>query len=103
MLCQPSLNRRMLVRGVAVTDDMYVQLCGDCFVDLVQEFLELHRAVPAVDRRDYRAIGDVERCEQARRAVADVVVFAALAGPRHHRQRRLGALACLGMAVLVDA
>ncbi len=40
-------------------------MLGDLGVDLGEELLELGGPVPAVDRRDHRAVGDVERREQA--------------------------------------
>ena len=69
---------------------MHVQFGGDGLVDGDQELLELHRAVLAVQFGDHRAVGDVERREQAGDAVAGVVVGAPFGHARHHRQHRLG-------------
>ena len=74
VLAQPGLDRRVFVGGVVVADDVHVQALGDGFVDLDQEFSELHRAVLAVDLGDHRPIGNVECGEQTRGAVADIVV-----------------------------
>ena len=53
--------------GEVVTDQVHVEFGGYGFVDGGEEFLELHRAVLAVQGGDHRAVGDVERGEQAAR------------------------------------
>ena len=54
-------------------------------------------------RADHRSVGDVERGEQAGRAVPQVVVRAPLAHPGHHRERRLRARQRLHLAFLIHA
>jgi hypothetical protein len=46
---------------------VHVEFGGYGFVDGGKEFLELHRAVLAAQGGDHRAVGDVERGEQAAR------------------------------------
>lgn len=58
---------------------------------MVVELLELGRAVPAVDLGDHGAVGDVERREQGRHAVPNVVVGAFLRHAGHHREHGLAA------------
>jgi len=76
---------------------------GDLRVDLGQELLELHGAVAAVQAGDHRPVGGVERREQARGAVPDVVVGPLLRHAGHHRERRLGPGQGLDLALFVDA
>ena len=56
-----------------------------------------------MDAGDHRAVGGVERREQASRAVPDVVVGALLGHARHHRERRLGSGQRLHLGLLVHA
>jgi hypothetical protein len=97
---QPALDRRCLVGGVVVEHEVHVELGWHLVVDRLQEPLELERAVTGVQRADHLAAGRVERGEQARSAVALVVVRAAL---RHARQQRLAAIERLNLGLLVDA
>ena len=78
-------------------------MLGDLAVDLVQELLELDRAVTAVRRADHGPIGGVERGEQACRAVPQVIVGALLRHPGHHRERRLRARQGLHLTLLIHA
>ncbi len=103
MLGQPGLDRRGLVRGVVVADQMHVQFGGHGLVDRDEELLELGGTVFAVQLADHRAVGDVERGEQTGDAVADVVVGAPLGHARHHRQHGLGPVQCLDLTLLVHA
>jgi hypothetical protein len=64
---QPVPDGGGLVGGEVVTDQVHVEFGGYGFVDGGEEFLELHRAVLAVQGGDHRAVGDVERGEQAAR------------------------------------
>ena len=48
---QPGLDRRGLVGGVVVADQVHVELGGHGLVDGGQELLELDRPVPAVQLR----------------------------------------------------
>src|SRR5215471_17681362 len=75
---QPGLDLGRVVGGVVIADEVHVKLCGHGLVDGGQELAELDGAVPAVQLGDDRAVGDVERGEQAGDAVPQVVVGAPL-------------------------
>jgi hypothetical protein len=96
VLQQPVLDRRGLVRGVVVQDQVELQAGRDGGVDELEEPQELLVAVAAVGLGDDRAAGQVERGEQAGRAVADVVVGHPGRGRREHRQDRGGAVEDVG-------
>ena len=102
-LASQCVDRRGLVGGEVVADQVHVQVGGNGLVDGDQELLELHRPVPAVQLGDHRAVGDVERREQAGDAVAGVIVGAPLGHAGHHRQHRLGPVQRLHLALLVHA
>lgn len=89
--------------SVVVAHQMNVQVRRDSFVDRGEELLELDRAVASMQLADHRAIGDVERGEQAGDVVAVVVVGAPFGHPRHHRQDRLGPVQGLDLGFLIDA
>ena len=99
---QPSLDRRGLVGGVVVHDDVEVQPLGDAPVDLLQEVEELPGPVASVALADDAARGDIEGCEQRGGAVTLVVVCAPLGHARQHRQDRLAAVQRLDLALFVD-
>src|SRR5204863_447151 len=71
---QPLVDRRRLVRGVVVADQVQVQLGGGVLVDGLEEPQELLMAVPPLVLADDLAGGDVQGGEQAGGAVPDVVV-----------------------------
>ena len=100
---KPAADRGALVGAVVVADQVHVELLGHLAVDLLQELLELDRAVAPVQRADHGPVGGIERGEQARGPVAQVVMGALLSDPGHHRKRRLRTRECLHLAVLVDA
>ena len=70
---------------------------------VVQELLELDRAVAGVQRADHLAGGEVQRGVQARGARALVVVRRALRRAGQHRQDRRRPIERLDLALLVDA
>ena len=77
---------------------------GTCLSILVKNFFELDRAVLAVCRGDHGSIGDIQRCEETRRAVAGVIVGTFLRHARHHRKRRAaGPRQRLDLGLLIDA
>ena len=45
---QPFLNKRRLVGAVVVEDEVHVEVGRNLLVDVIQESVELRRAVPAV-------------------------------------------------------
>ena len=75
---QPGLDRRGLVGGVVVHDDVDVEACGNAAVDLLQEVEELPGPVAPVAFADDEAGGDIEGGKQRGRAVTLVVVCASL-------------------------
>ena len=75
----------------------------DFAVKGLQEFLELDRPVPGVQRADDLASGQVQRGVQAGGAGTDVVVAGPGRGARQHRQHRGGAIECLDLRLLVHA
>ena len=97
------LDRRRLVGGAVVEDQVHVEVVGDLAVDGLQELLELDRAVAAVQRADHLAGRDVQRGVEAGGARALVVVGGALRGAGQHRQDRRGAIQGLDLGLLVDA
>ena len=77
-----------LVGGVVVQTRCSSRPFGHGGVDELEEPQELLVAVPAVVLGDHRAAGDVQRGEQAGRAVPDVVVGHPRRGGGQHRQAR---------------
>src|SRR5439155_2318109 len=71
---QPAPDRRGLVGGVVVEDQVQLELGWYLPVELVEELLELERAVAGVQAADHLAAGEIKRGEEAGRAVAFVVV-----------------------------
>ena len=98
---QPGLDLRRLVRGVVVHHEVYVRSLGHLGVDSLEEVEELGCPVAFVTFSDHRAGGDVERCEQGRRAIADVDVGPPLRHARRHRQDRLLAIQRLDLGFFV--
>ena len=102
MLQQPVLDRRGLVGGVVVQDQVQVQVLRDGGVDELEEPQELLVAVPAVVLGDDRAAGQVVGREQARGAVPDVVVRAPLGCGGQDRQAWGGPVQLLERAERVE-
>lgn len=84
---------------------VHVELGGYFDVDLDQELVELHDAVPPVLGADNGPVGDVQRGEQAGGAVPDLVVGPLPRYARHHPKGRLGTEQGmdLDLVLLVDA
>ena len=101
MLQQPVLDRRGLVGGVVVQDQVQVQVLRHGGIDELEEPQELLVPVPPVVLGDHRAAGQVVGGEQAGGAVPDVVVRAALGRGGQHRQARGGAVQGLDLRPLV--
>ena len=98
---QPGGDGEGLVGGVVVAHHVDLQVLWDRLVDLGQELPELRGPVTAVDRGDHGPVGDVQRGEQARRAVTDIVMTPPVGDTRNHRQGRLGAGQGLDLGLLV--
>jgi hypothetical protein len=99
MFGQPGSDGRSFVGGQVVADQVDVQLGWDNRVDTDEELLELHCPLLAAQFGDYRAVGDVERREQARHAVPGVVVGT----PFHQRCAAARGSASLGRRVELRA
>jgi hypothetical protein len=100
---QPPLDRRGLVGGGVVDDDVHVQLGGHRAVDRGQEPAELSRPVTAVGLVHDLAGGHLQGGEQAGSAVAEVIVGAPLGQPRPQRQDWPGAVHGLHAGLVVHA
>src|SRR6267378_8707939 len=81
---------------------MHIQMIRNIGFDVTQEGEELLMPMAALALREHAAVGDVERGEQGRSAVADVVVRDAFDVPQSQRQKRLRALERLYLALLIN-
>ena len=88
-LGKPPSDRRRLVGAVVVEDEMHVEVVRDGFVDAVEKPTEFGRPVLAIALADDPAALHVERREERRGPVPDVVVGPALRLAGSHRQERL--------------
>ena len=82
---QPGGDRRGLVGGEVVADQMHVEFVWDGLVDLVEELLELDRPMPPLDGVDDQPGGHVQGREQVGGTGAGVVEAAAFGHAGHHR------------------
>ncbi len=57
---QPAFDRRGLVRGGVVQDQVHVEIGGDFLLECVEELLELDSAVAGVQPADHFPGGDVQ-------------------------------------------
>ena len=65
---QPAFDRRRLVGGGVVEDEVNVEVFGDLCVDGLQELPELDRAMAGVQPADHLSAGEIQRGVEARRA-----------------------------------
>ncbi|MGF6851352.1 hypothetical protein OKW29_000238 [Paraburkholderia sp. CI3] len=91
------------MRAVVVHHQMDVQLGWHVGLDGAQELQEFTAAMTPMQFSNDFARGDVQRREQCGRAVAHIVVRVSLRDARGQRQRRLGAVQRLDLALLVHA
>lgn len=82
---------------------MHVQLRRNLFVDLAQEVQKFLVPVLRSNTRDHLPVGDIERSEQCRGAVTNVVMRDAFDVAQVHGQNRLPALQRLDLTLLVHA
>jgi len=75
-LQEPPLNRRCLVSGVVVQNQVHVQFGGHVALNRIEELAELLRPVAAIRFAKHGAGFRIERREQRRGAVPFVVVSA---------------------------
>src|SRR5271154_7243148 len=98
---EPGADLGMLVRGVIVDDQVQLPPGRGLAVDLIEEADELLMAVAGHALADDLAFQHVERGEQCRRAVADVIMGHRPASAALHWQPRLGAGERLNLRLLV--
>ena len=99
---QPVADLDAFVGGVVVHHQVQL-LVGVGAGDVFEESQKLLMAVAVLADAGDLAGGDVQRSEEGRGAVADVVVGVPLGAVRLHRQHRLGAVQRLDLAFLIDA
>ena len=103
MLFQPCFDPGMVVRAVVVQNHVDGQLRGHGAVDLAQELPEFDVPMSRITGADDLPFQHVQRREQARSAVALVVMGHGLAAPLLHRQAGLRPVQRLNLALLVHA
>jgi hypothetical protein len=99
---QPGLDLPVLVGGVVVHDQVQV-LVGIAAGEVAEEDQELLVPVPRLAQASDLAGGDLKRGEQRGGSVSDLVVGTALGLPGLHRQRILGPVQRLNLALLDHA
>ena len=102
-LGEPALNQRGLMGAVVVEDQMHVQVARHVIFDEVQKPAKLSAAMPTKTPADDGARLGIERGEQRRCAIANVVVRSTLDLPRPHRQQGRRPVEGLDLALLIDA
>ena len=102
MAFEPSANIGMLVGGVVVDDGVDRLSRGNLLLDDIEEADELLMAMALHVAADHRAVEDVHRGEQRRRAVALIVVRHGSGAALLQRQSGLGAVQRLNLALFVD-
>jgi len=98
---KPALDGRGLVGGVAVENEVDVQVGGHFTVDRLQEPLELDGAVAGVQGADEVPRGDIQGGEQAGGAVALIVVRRPRGGPGQQRKDGSRTVKRLDLALLI--
>ena len=101
-LGEPDFDTGVPVGAVVIDDQMNIQMLRDIGLDMTQKAQELLMAVPRFALREDLSVGDIERREQGRGAMSDVVVGDAFHVAQTHWQHRLRALQGLHLALLVD-
>ena len=102
MALKPAPHGGVLVGRIIVGDQMDFEMRRDIAVDLVQEPDELLMAMaPGALPQDPAGL-DVERGEQGRRAVPGIIMRARRRMAGDQRQRLLGALQRLDLALLIN-
>jgi hypothetical protein len=99
---EPSSNIGMLMGGVVVDDGVDRLSHGDLFLDDIEEPNELLMAMALHVAADHRAVEDIHRGEQRRRAVPLIVVRHGSGATLLQRQSGLGAIKRLYLALFVD-
>ncbi len=91
-LAQPAVNERRLVGGVVVEEEVDFEVRWNRLIDGVEDLAKLHGAMATMTATDDRPRLDIQRREERRRGMANVVVGAPFHLARAHRQQRLGAI-----------
>ena len=98
MRLEPALDRRSLVGGVVVDDQMQIEIRQGFLVDALEEPQEFPLPVSGHAFADDRAVKHIQGCEQRGCAMALVVVGHGTGTPLLHRQARLGTIERLDLA-----
>lgn len=101
--CHPGLDPRRPVSGVVVHHEMDVRPFRHGGIDTFEKVEELGCPMTLVAFADDGARGDVERCEQGRRTVADISGGAPLRHAQRQGQNRPLAIQHLDLRLFVDA
>ena len=99
---EPSSNIGMLMGGVVVDDGVDRLSHGNLFLDDIEETDELLMPVALHVAADHRAVENVHRGEQRRRAVPLIAVGHGSGATLLQRQSGLGAVERLNLALFVD-
>ncbi len=100
-LCEPESYLGMLVGGVVVDDQMDVEMLGHGLLDALEEGKKLLVTMAWLALGEHCSGCDVERGEQRRGAMADVVVGHPFYVTQAHRQHGLGAIEGLDLRLFI--
>ena len=103
MAQQPPVDQRRLVCSVIVEDEVDIQFHGNYRFNMIQKLAKLGGTVSPMQFTDDLASSDIQSGKQRGGAVAFVVVGAPLGLARSQRQRGLGAIERLDLALLIGA
>lgn len=103
MFLHPPPDFFVFVRAVIVKNQVQVEVWRKLRVELAQELQELLVSVTRLTLADDLSIENIERREQRRSAVTDIVVGMRPASPLDEGQTWLGAVQSLNLALLVHA
>lgn len=102
MAGQPLPDRRALVGGLVVTDQVQIQLGWSIDVDGPEKPQELLVSAPTLMQTYDLAGRNVQGREQSCGAMVDIIMGAAFGRTWHHRQHGRGAIGRLHLRSLVD-
>src|ERR1700761_6050796 len=96
-LGQPISDQGGLMGGVVVPDQMHIEADRHVGLDFIEELAEFGSAMTRIALTDDFSRCNVERSEQRRRAMPDVVVAASLRLARPHRKHLLATVESLDL------
>jgi hypothetical protein len=99
---QPRFDFWMLVGRIVVDDQMHLEVRGHCAVNMIQEGDEFLMPMTRLALGDDLASGGIQRGEQRRGAVSDVIMGDTLDLTEPHWQQRLRARQRPTRALLID-